>query len=97
MFQTVRELFMNVVKHSGASLVRVSIKKKNNAMEVAIEDDGVGFDISKIDRNTFGFFSIRERLKHFGGSFFIDSEPGHGTRVLLIAPVNTDQIGKENL
>jgi PAS domain S-box-containing protein len=91
MFQTVRELFMNVVKHASARKVRVSITRKNGSMEVVVEDDGIGFDPSTIGKNTFGFFSIRERLKYFGGSFFIDSSPGHGTKVCLISPIKTDE------
>jgi signal transduction histidine kinase len=51
-----------------------------------VEDDGVGFDPSRLERNTFGFFSIRERLKNFGGAIEIWSEPGKGTRVSLTAP-----------
>jgi signal transduction histidine kinase len=58
-------------------------------MEITVEDDGIGFDPSKIEKTTFGFFSIRERLEHFGGTFVIDTEPGEGTRVTLTAPVKT--------
>ena len=91
MFQAVRELFMNVVKHARARTVKVALRRINEKMEITVEDDGEGFDTSKIEENTFGFFSIRERLKHFGGTFVIDTEPGTGTRVALTAPVKTDQ------
>ena len=91
MFQAVRELFMNVVKHAQAKKVEVSIKRSGDKMEITVEDNGIGFDASKIEINTFGFFSIRERLKHFGGTFVIDTEPGAGTRATLTAPVKTDR------
>lgn len=87
MFQVVRELFMNVVKHAKAARVTVTIRRKGDTMDVVVEDDGVGFDVSKVDRNTFGLFSIRERLQHFGGTFLIDAAPGRGTRVHLTAPI----------
>jgi len=87
MFQAVRELFMNVVKHASAQKVRVSIRGINEEMEIAVEDNGIGFDMAKVEKNTFGFFSIRERLKRFGGTFVIETEPGRGTRVVLTAPV----------
>jgi PAS domain S-box-containing protein len=90
MFQAVRELFMNVVKHSRARKVKVSLRRVNEKMAITVEDDGVGFDISKIEHNTFGFFSIRERLKHFGGTFVIGTKPGEGTRITLTAPVKAD-------
>jgi len=91
MFQIVRELFMNVVKHAQAHNVFVSIGRRNDEMEVVVEDDGVGFDPQKIEKTTFGFFSIRERLGHFGGTFAIDAAPGKGTRVILTAPIKIDQ------
>ena len=89
MFQAVRELFMNVVKHAQARKVRVSLRRIDEKMEITVQDDGVGFDPSSIERTTFGFFSIRERLEHFGGTFIIDTAPGEGTRVTLTAPVKT--------
>jgi PAS domain S-box-containing protein len=89
MFQAVRELFMNVVKHSGAQKAKVSIRGINEKMEVEVEDDGVGFAMTKTENNTFGFFSIRERLKHFSGTFIIETKPGTGTRVTLTAPLKT--------
>jgi len=89
MFQAVRELFMNVVKHALAQKVKVSLRRVNEKMEITVEDDGIGFDPSKIEKTAFGFFSIRERLEHFGGTFVIDTEPGEGTRVTLTAPVKT--------
>jgi PAS domain S-box-containing protein len=90
MFQAVRELFMNTVKHAGATKARAWITRSNGTLQILVEDDGVGFDLSKIEKNTFGFFSIRERLKHFGGTFIIDTRPGEGTRVVLTAPIKTD-------
>lgn len=91
MFQIMRELFMNIVKHARAAKVAVAMKRKGDAIEVMVEDDGIGFDISKVDKNSFGFFSIRERLKHFGGTLVIETEPGAGTRVRLTAPVRADR------
>ncbi len=91
MFQAVRELFMNVVKHARAQKMSVCIQRENGNMRVVVEDDGVGFDTTKIESTSFGFFSIRERLKHFGGMFVIETRPGRGTRVILTAPVKVNE------
>jgi PAS domain S-box-containing protein len=88
MFQAVRELFMNVIKHSRAGKVKTSIRRYNTRIRIKVKDDGVGFDSSKVDKvKTFGFFSIHERLRHFGGTFVIDTGPGRGTRIILTAPL----------
>jgi len=93
LFQAVRELLVNVAKHAQARNATVSTRKVGNQIQVTVEDDGVGFDTSKIssrDYKTsgFGLLSIRERLRSIGGRFEIDSKPGRGTRVTLTAQID---------
>ncbi len=96
LFQAVRELFMNIVKHAQAHKMTATLQREGYKMLITIEDDGIGFDSEGIDKTrTFGFFSIRERLKHFGGAFEIDAGPGRGTRVVLTAPVALKGLGEE--
>lgn len=88
LFQAVRELFMNIVKHAHAHKVKVSIRRDGRIIMIAVEDDGIGFDTNNIDKTTsFGFFSTYERLQYIGGTFEIDSKPGYGTRIILKVPV----------
>ena len=94
LFQAVRELLVNVVKHAKAGQVKVSARKFRGRIRVTVEDDGVGFDASKISADEqavggFGLFNIRERLDHIGGQVKIDSRPGGGTRITLTAPLDT--------
>ena len=96
LFQAVRELLCNVGKHSCASKARVTISRSRDAksVNVRVTDNGVGFDVFKIDRfkdgdKDFGLFSIRERLYHLGGSFRMKSEPGQGTKIALMAPLKS--------
>jgi signal transduction histidine kinase len=45
-----------------------------------------------VKKAEFGLFSIRERLEQLGGLIEIDSEPGHGSKITMIAPLkNEDQ------
>jgi len=82
---------MNIVKHAKAHKAKVSTRREDNAIWITVEDDGVGFSLpdDKIlgKNNGYGLFSIRERLRHLGGSFKIESELGCGTRVTLVAPL----------
>lgn len=92
LYRAVRELLINVIKHAQARYVKVSICRSNDNMRINVVDDGVGFkpptdgfDLSKTVG--FGLFSIRERLSYLGGSVEIESRPGEGTRVKLVAPI----------
>ncbi len=93
LFQAVRELLVNVAKHANARSVQVSTKRVGDTVRVSVEDDGVGFNLSgapsrRYGSAGFGLFSIHERLGHIGGHLKVESEPGHGTRVSLVAPIN---------
>ena len=91
LFQAVRELLVNVVRHAKAHQVEVSIRKAGNKVQVAVKDNGTGFEPNEIAlmparTGGFGLFSIRERLEYLGGGMKIQSAPGQGTCVTLIAP-----------
>jgi len=92
LFQAVRELLFNVVKHAQADSVKVSAWKCDGEVRINVEDDGIGFDTSQLTPQTyktdgFGLFIISERLDYIGGYLEISSEPGRGTLVALTAPL----------
>lgn len=92
LFLTVQELMVNIVKHSKALGVKVRIRRDADTLEIIIEDDGIGFDTSKIissgGRGGFGLFNIREQMYSIGGQLKIESEQGRGTRMTMLAPVS---------
>lgn len=92
LFQSVRELLMNVAKHAKAQKVVIRSLRKGGNIRISVEDNGIGFKPSRDDTaivvtSGFGFFSIRERLRTIGGSMEIKSRPGKGSKVTLIAPL----------
>ncbi len=92
LFRMVRELLINVVKHSQASKVKVSMGNIDSRIHICVEDNGVGFEPGKVasvgpKTGGFGLFSIRERLEQLGGRFEIKSAPGCGCRVTIAAPL----------
>jgi signal transduction histidine kinase len=90
LFQCIRELLMNVLKHSGAKTASVDIGRHDGDIQVAVSDQGCGFDPGdpSVERSSagFGLFSVRERLRQLGGRFDVESAPGRGTRVTLRVP-----------
>ena len=92
LFQTTSELMVNVAKHARANHAEITTKRDGSRIVVVVEDDGVGFEVSKISawwgkNQGFGLFSIRERLKYVGGFLHIESQPGRGSRITLSAPL----------
>ncbi len=95
LFRCLRELLINVAKHSGAAETRVILTQSKRMAKLVVEDNGAGFDPGDrlrpvLDREghaTFGLFSIRERLRHRGGGMDIRSAPGQGTTITLIVPL----------
>ncbi len=90
-FNVVRELFNNIVKHAKAHNVKISIQNDDTSIQVCIEDDGIGFKPEEVnspmrDNNSFGLFSIKERLSYVGGHIEIQSKPSQGTRIAIKMP-----------
>ncbi len=90
LFQAIRELLVNVIKHAKAARAEVSVKDAGNNLRIVVRDDGMGFTFSADERQGatkgFGLFNIRERLHHLGAEMTVESSPGKGTRVTLIVP-----------
>ncbi|MFW5968209.1 MAG: PAS domain-containing protein, partial [Persicimonas sp.] len=90
LFQVIRELLFNVVKHAEVDRARVEVRGGDADLHIRIVDEGRGFDVEEArerDEAGFGIFSVRERLALFGGRLDIDSAPGHGTRISIYAPI----------
>jgi PAS domain S-box-containing protein len=92
LFQSVRELLLNVVKHANVKTARVQVGRSGELVQVVVQDEGVGFDPAHLraaggPSGGSGLFSIRERLDLLGGRLEIDSAPGRGSRFTLLAPM----------
>ncbi|HEX8385927.1 MAG TPA: PAS domain S-box protein [Rubricoccaceae bacterium] len=88
LYQALREVLFNVVKHSGGMTARLVAWTEDGSTVVRVEDDGAGFDMAAVAASPggFGLPSVHERLRLVGGRFEIDSAPGTGTRVSLSVP-----------
>jgi signal transduction histidine kinase/ActR/RegA family two-component response regulator len=92
LFETVRELLFNAVKHAHVDRIDVSLDVgPDDTIDIDVSDEGVGFDPAAILRHKshqqgLGLFSIKERLALFGGHLDIQSAPGKGARFSLTLP-----------
>ena len=93
LFQAVRELLFNVIKHAGRKNAHVHVSRFDRRIEVTVADEGMGFDPAQLRAaggtiGGFGLFSISERLELLGGKMRIESASGVGSRITLAAPVS---------
>jgi PAS domain S-box-containing protein len=93
LFEAVRELLFNTVKHAGIDRVDVNLALgPGDTIQIQVSDEGVGFDpgASNLDQNRqqagLGLFSIQERLALLGGRLDIQSAPGKGSRFAVTLP-----------
>jgi len=86
-YRILQEAMNNIAKHSRADLVRLSLKKKDDMIELVIEDNGIGFDMESV-RKGLGLGSMRERAELSGGSFVVESTRGRGTVIRASWPMD---------
>lgn len=87
LYRLVQECLSNVVRHSQAKKVVVSLERTEEGLVLEVSDDGVGIgDIAAARRLSYGMASMRQRVRAVGGTFEVTSAPGQGTRVRAVVP-----------
>ena len=90
-FRIVQEALMNVVRHAGASAVRIVMRETPGNMSVKVHDNGRGITGSELDDPaSIGLLGMRERAELIGGQLLITAKRGKGTAILIVAPVTRD-------
>ncbi|HZM24931.1 MAG TPA: CheR family methyltransferase [Anaerolineales bacterium] len=88
LFQSVRELLFNVVKHSGSLEAHVALEQMDGQVNIVVSDKGRGFDMQEITESHLnGLKKMRDRLFLLGCNLEIESEPDKGTRITIEAPI----------
>jgi len=87
LYRIAQEVFTNIAKHAQATRVSVNMAMEGEKVRLFITDDGIGFDTKEVDmsdeKQGWGLVIMSERAISMGGSFNIESRPGHGTRVTV--------------
>ena len=93
-FRVVQEATNNVVKHAGATEVRVKLWRTDNEIRLEIADNGKGIPKGGGRRSTsgsgMGLKGMRDRAEFSGGNFELESQPGRGTRILVSWPLRSE-------
>jgi signal transduction histidine kinase len=93
-FRVAQEALTNTYRHAKASQIRIELAVREKEMQLTIEDDGIGFDVSKALKHStsgssMGLLGMYERVELVGGRIRITSAPGQGTRIRVVVPLFT--------
>ena len=90
LYRVAQEALTNVSRHARATQVDVCIEAKDGSIRMDITDDGQGFDVAGKSNtknvNRLGLLGMRERVEMVGGTFGVESSPGHSTTVRVTVP-----------
>jgi signal transduction histidine kinase len=87
-YRIVQEALTNIIKHSEATEVSISLSTSDRCLKVRIEDDGNGFEPQE-NMTGFGIQGMRERTTALGGKFYLDSASGKGCRIIAKIPLTS--------
>lgn len=90
LFRIVQEALTNVARHSEATQVKIELKRIENPVpffRLEISDNGRGFTAQKSRAKSLGLVGMKERAFSLGGDVSVESQPGHGTRVIACIPL----------
>jgi signal transduction histidine kinase len=92
LFRVAQEAITNIARHAGAHNALVNVEFKEKSITIEVEDDGRGFDMTKLDPRPgasegVGLMGMRERVELLGGRFQIESQPGRGTHIVVEVPL----------
>lgn len=86
-YRIIQELVTNAIKHSGATELVIQFVLDENNLSITIEDNGVGFNIDKVNKKGLGLANIFDRASKMKGRYSYDSSPGNGTSFFVEIPL----------
>ena len=91
-FRILQEAMTNIMRHAGATLVRLDLKEEPGSLVFTVRDNGRGISRSEIaNPRSYGLMGIRERVYSLGGSVAIEGSPGEGTVLRVRLPLGKEE------
>ncbi|MDZ7344835.1 MAG: ATP-binding protein [candidate division KSB1 bacterium] len=82
-FLIFKELLHNIVTHSRARRLKMSVAKRDGVLKLHVADDGIGFDPAAVDHRGNGLNNMKARAEKLGGRLKLQSQPQGGTEAVL--------------
>jgi two-component system NarL family sensor kinase len=88
LYRMSQEILNNIVKHSAAKRITISVHSTENLLKLAFTDDGIGFDVGKAATNGgSGLMNLKSRAQLIRADIKIISTPGSGSSVVIESPL----------
>jgi len=88
-YRIIQELVTNAIKHAKAKELVIQFTAEETLLTITVEDDGVGFDVSKINKNGMGLSNIFQRTTKINGRYHFDSSIGNGSTFIFEIPLES--------
>ncbi len=90
LYRMAQEALNNIAQHADAQKVLIELTSTPQYVQLAVEDDGRGFDPENVRKDRYGLIGLNERAHLLGGSFAIESAPDRGTRLEIHIPLERE-------
>jgi signal transduction histidine kinase len=97
LYRLVQEALNNAYRHAGGLDQRVNVSCAAGQLDVEVSDQGPGFSYDQVtgwDKH-LGLVGMRERVESLGGSFRVESAPGHGVKIIASLPLQEEEALEE--
>jgi two-component system NarL family sensor kinase len=91
LYRIAQEAMTNVRRHANAKKVSIRLALTHDRVELIVEDDGRGFDITRVPKARYGLIGLNERAKLLDGALTLESRPGRGTRLAVTVPLGKER------
>jgi two-component system sensor histidine kinase DegS len=95
LYRIAQEALANAVTHGEAGSVELGLDVRPGFAALTVFDDGRGFDLDEARGRGLGLLSMRERAAQLGGLLNVVTEPGLGTRVYAVIPLEQETPAEE--
>jgi signal transduction histidine kinase len=82
-YRSIQEAVNNAIKHSGADLILIGVKNRQNYIEITVSDNGKGFNSAETEKGN-GLYNMSKRMEEIGAKFNVETENSKGTKISLL-------------
>ena len=87
LFRIAQEALANVGRHAHATDVAITVRAREQRVQLVVRDDGQGFDATAAQTGRYGLLGMRERARLLGGTLRVEGRAGRGTVVRVVVPL----------